>query len=115
MDNSLGIVGYGIVGQPLEYGFKKDPIFIYDKYKDFLSLEEVCKKAEFIFLAVPTPMTADYTGIDLTIVEESVSEIAKRISGTDKILVIKSSVIPGTTASLAKKYPEIKIAFNPNF
>ena len=41
MDNPIGIVGYGIVGQALEYGFKKEPIFIYDKFKDFLSLKEV--------------------------------------------------------------------------
>ncbi len=115
MDNPLGIVGYGIVGQAVEYGFKKEPIYIYDKFKDFLSLEEVCQKAEFIFLAVPTPMTSSYTAIDLSIVNETVGEIAKHIKGTDKILVIKSTVVPGTTLRLAKEYPDVQFAFNPEF
>lgn len=115
MDNPLGIVGYGIVGQAVEYGFKKEPIFIYDKFKDFLTLEEVCKNSEFIFLAVPTPMTADYTGIDLSIVNDTVAEIANLIKGTDKILVIKSTVIPGTTLRLTKEHPGVNLAFNPEF
>lgn len=115
MDNPIGIVGYGIVGQAVEYGFKKEPTSIYDKYKNFLPLSEVCKKSEFIFVCVPTPMTEDYSGIDLSIVEEVVSEIASYIKNTDKILVLKSTIVPGTTQRLSKKYPEINICFNPEF
>lgn len=115
MDTPLGIIGYGIVGQAVEYGFKSEPIFIYDKYKDFLPLEEVCKKSEFIFICVPTPIKEDESGIDLSIVEENVSEIAKFISGTDKIIVIKSTIIPGTTRDLTKKYSLTNICFNPEF
>lgn len=115
LKNPIGIIGYGIVGQAVEYGFKNEPIFIYDKYKDFLTLEEVCQRGEFIFLAVPTPMTPDYRSIDLTIVNETVSEIAKLIKGTDKILVIKSTVIPGTTLRFSKEYPDAHFAFNPEF
>lgn len=115
MDNPIGIVGYGIVGQAVEYGFKKEPIYIYDKFKDLLPLEEVCKKSEFIFVCVPTPMTQNYTGIDLTIVEEVVGEITSLIKGTDKILVLKSTIVPGTTARLSEKYPDLNICFNPEF
>lgn len=115
MDNPLGIVGYGIVGQAVEYGFKDEPIFIYDKFKDSLTLDDVCKRAEFIFVTVPTPMTDDYSKIDLAIVEEVVSQIAKEIEGTDKILVIKSTVVPGTTDKLSKKFPNVNICFNPEF
>lgn len=115
MDNPIGIVGYGIVGQALEYGFKKEPIFIYDKFKDFLSLKEVCEKSEFIFVCVPTPFKADESGIDLTIVNEVVDEISTYISGTDKICVIKSTVIPGTTQEASKRNPDVQFAFNPEF
>lgn len=115
MDNQLGIVGYGIVGQAVEYGFKNEPIFIYDKFKPFLSLEEVCKRGEFIFICVPTPIKEDHSSIDLSIVEENVDQIVKLTSGTDKIIVIKSTVIPGTTRRLSQKYPKVSICFNPEF
>ncbi|MBI2022092.1 hypothetical protein HYS93_04430 [Candidatus Daviesbacteria bacterium] len=115
MKNPIGIVGYGIVGQAVEYGFKNEPIFIYDKFKPFLSLEEVCQKGEFIFLCVPTPILDDHSGIDLSIVEENVEAIAKLIKDTDKILVIKSTVVPGTTSALIKRYPKVSICFNPEF
>lgn len=114
-ENTIGIVGYGIVGQAVEYGFKKEQIFKYDKFKDLLSLEEVCQKSEFIFICVPTPILEDGSGIDLSIVEEVIGETAKFIKGTDKIIVIKSTSVPGTTARLSKQYPDINFAFNPEF
>lgn len=115
MDNPLGIIGYGIVGQAVEYGFKNEPILIYDKYKPFLPIDEVCKKSEFIFICVPTPIRQDYSGIDLSIVEENAASISENVSGTDKIVVIKSTVVPGTTKKLSEKYPKVQFAFNPEF
>lgn len=114
-ENTIGIIGYGIVGQAVEYGFKSEKIFIYDKFKDYLTLEEVCKNSEFIFICVPTPILDDGSGIDLSFVEENVDQIAKLIEGTDKIIVIKSTSVPGTTARLAAKYPNVKFSFNPEF
>jgi len=117
----LGIIGYGIVGQALAYGFSqpeikdKYQIRYYDKYKESESLEQVVGKSEFIFICLPTPMKQDESGIDLTIIEELIKEITKLTDNTDKIIVIKSTVIPGTTVSLEKKYPKAKFAFNPEF
>lgn len=115
MNNQIGIIGYGIVGQAIEYGFKGEDIFIYDKFKNYLTLPEVCKKSEFIFVSVPTPIMENESGIDLSIVEEVVGEVAKEIDGTDKILIIKSTVIPGSTAEFQKKYPKVNFCFNPEF
>lgn len=115
MNYQIGIIGYGIVGQAVEYGFKGDDIYIYDKFKDYLTLSEVCKKSEFIFVAVPTPILENESGIDLSIVEEVVSEIAKEVKGTDKIVVLKSTIVPGTTALFEKKYPDVNFCFNPEF
>lgn len=117
----LGIIGYGIVGQALAYGFSqpeikdKYEIRYFDKYKETESLESVISNSEFIFICLPTPMKDDETGIDLSIIEEMVSEIAKFTDGTDKIIVIKSTVAPGTTASLEKKFPKSNFAMNPEF
>ncbi len=117
----LGIIGYGIVGQAVAYGFSqpeikdKYEIRYYDKYKETATLEEVVKMSEFIFICLPTPMKADESGIDLSIIEDSIAEITKITNATDKIIVIKSTVVPGTTASLGKKHPRSNFAFNPEF
>lgn len=117
----LGIIGYGIVGQALAYGFSqpdikdKYEIKYYDKYKDTASLEEVVSRSEFVFICLPTPMREDESGIDLSIIEEMVKEITKYTDNTDKIIVIKSTVVPGTTAALEKKFPKSNFAMNPEF
>ena len=58
---------------------------------------------------------ADESGIDLSIVDEMVAKIAKLASGSDKIIIIKSTVTPGTTVKYIKKYPEVLFCFNPEF
>ncbi len=116
---NIGIIGWGVVGQASGAGFAKDPknkIFWFDKYKKGPNtFTQVIKKSEFIFICVPTPMFSDNSGIDLTIVREVVEKIAPKIRGTDKVLIIKSTVIPGTTIGFAKKYPKTLFAMNPEF
>ena len=51
----IGIVGYGVVGKAIEYGFKDNAeILISDPaYKDIsVSMEEMANDCEFIFVAV---------------------------------------------------------------
>jgi len=117
---NLGIIGYGFVGQAVANGFNvasagKDTIRFFDKYKDTLPLEEVVRKSEFIFVGLPTPMKEDESGIDLSIIEEVVTEIAKYTNDTDKIVILKSTITPGTTASLEKAHPKTQFCFNPEF
>ncbi|MBI4033328.1 MAG: UDP-glucose/GDP-mannose dehydrogenase family protein, partial [Candidatus Blackburnbacteria bacterium] len=76
---------------------------------------EVISSSEFLFVCVPTPIYSDYSGIDPSIVDSVVFDVASKVSGTDKILIIKSTVIPGTTAGYAKKYPKVKFAMVPEF
>ncbi len=117
----LGIIGYGIVGQALAYGFSrpeikdKYEIRYYDKYKKTESLESVIENSEFIFICLPTPMKENESGIDLSIIENSTRKITKYTDNTDKIIVIKSTVAPGTTAKLEKQYPKSNFAMNPEF
>lgn len=112
---SIGIIGYGIVGQAVEYGFSNYEVHIYDKYKPSETLAAVVKASEFIFVCLPTPIRSDESGIDLSIINDSIADITKLTTGTDKIIVIKSTVVPGTTESLAKKYSKSLFSFNPEF
>jgi UDPglucose 6-dehydrogenase len=115
---NIGIVGWGVVGQAVGNGFatkKTNKIRWYSRTPGPFTKEEVIAKSDILFLCVPTPMFSDNSGIDLSIVEETVDFIAPKIANTEKILVIKSTVVPGTTASFKKKYPHTKFAMNPEF
>ena len=116
---NVGIIGWGYVGCATGKGFstnKSNKIFWYDKYKKSPNtLSDIVEKSEFIFVSVPTPMFRDYSGMDMSIVLSVISEIAPKLKGTEKIVIIKSTTLPGTTAGLAKKYPDVHFAMNPEF
>jgi len=109
-DLSVGIVGVGMVGGALKNYFEKKgaKLFLYDKGRNLGSIEEV-NRADIIFACVPTPFDKN-KGFDLSYIEECCSNI-----GGEKIIVIKSTVLPGTTEALQKKYPLHKFVFNPEF
>lgn len=117
--NKIGIIGYGFVGEATAKGFatsNENEVFWYDKFKESPNtLEEVVTNSEFIFICLPTPMYRDYSGMDMTIVEGVIEEIAPKLFGTEKVLIIKSTALPGTTQKYQDKYPEVKFAMNPEF
>lgn len=114
----IGIIGYGIVGKAAGEGFatkKSNQVYWYSRQKGPWTPEEVVEKSEFLFICVPTPMFSNGSGIDLSIINDVVKFVAPKIKGTKKILTIKSTVVPGTTKGLAKKYPRVNFAMNPEF
>lgn len=123
MDNNsgfaVGVIGYGYVGRATGEGLATNPnnkVFWYDKFKKSPNtLKEVVEKSDFIFIAVPTPIFSDYSGMDMSIVEEVVGKVAKEIKDSGKIVIIKSTSLPGTTKKLAAKYPKINFVMNPEF
>ncbi len=107
-----GIAGVGMVGGALEDYFKEREdveTFLYDKGKGIGSPDEI-DKADIVFVCVPTPYKKESKGFDLSYVEET----CKNLTG-NKAVVIKSTVLPGTTEKLQKDFPEHKFLFNPEF
>lgn len=111
----IGIIGYGFVGQAVAYGFSNHEIHIYDKYKNSEDLKDVVESSDYIFVCLPTPIKEDESGIDLSIMDESISKIDKYTDGTDKVIIIKSTVVPGTTQRYIDKYSGSQFCFNPEF
>jgi len=115
----IGIIGQGFVGKAVYNKFKKYyQTHTYDKYngEGNETLEELVKKSIYIFVCVPTPMNSD--GSCSTSIVEDVLEEVNLISenlGERKVVVIKSTVICGTTERLNKKFNNIDIVFNPEF
>ena len=129
----IGIVGRGFVGSAVEFGFSPqtgcdvDDLYIYDKDKlrSLHSLEDVVLYSDFIFLSVPTPSNEDGS-INLSYVEDAlqrISEITAEIeqeispvpTDLDNIVLIRSTVTPGTTKKLQEKYQNLRLVFNPEF
>ncbi len=118
----IGIVGQGYVGTAIKVGFEPHyDLETYDKYdesKSTCELSDMVAECEVIFVCVPTPMDKDGT-CHTNIVESVVEEIDEWVSRYHKdikpIIVIKSTVPPGTTTRLHKKYKGVDVIFNPEF
>jgi UDPglucose 6-dehydrogenase len=113
-NTKIGVIGLGMVGGALQRYFERKSVelFLYDKDKKIGSSDEVMK-ADYIYICVPTPPTTDFH-CDVSIVEEVVKLIDEKKTGK-KVVIIKSTVVPGTTERLQKQYPDLVLLFNPEF
>lgn len=109
--NKICIVGLGVVGSQVKKwfeGFPQYTVFGFDPNKQSDSWD-TCKEADCFFIAVPTPYKED-SEYDLSYLEDAVSKIPD-----GKIVIIKSTVNPGTTDYFQDKYPDKIFLFNPEF
>jgi len=122
--NKIGIVGQGFVGTAVREGLQKYfTILTYDKdtTKCTNALDEVVERCRVIFLCLPTPMVGNTGECYLGIIKSVLDEIdpicgEKDYYGNEKrIVVIKSTVPPGTTKDFDDTYPNIDFVFNPEF
>jgi len=111
----LGILGVGWIGTPLKRYFEEfqgyrvgEDLFTYD------ILPEKCagdiNDADIIFVCLPTPRNPNDGRCNLSIIAENLPKIKG-----EKIIVLKSTIPPGTTEYFQKKYPHHKFLFNPEF
>jgi UDPglucose 6-dehydrogenase len=118
----IGIIGQGFVGTAVREGMKKyfdvrcfdkDP----NKYRNCSSIFDVIENTNECFLCVPTPMKRSGE-CDLSIVRNALSEIDSCVYSLNKnnyIVIIKSTIPPGTTDELNVEFKNLSIVFNPEF
>jgi nucleotide sugar dehydrogenase len=114
---NIGIIGVGMVGKPLMNWFLKKGwergknLFCYDtdpKKGYFDSVTE----ASIVFICVPTPSNPDGS-CNISVVESVVNQLP---DNSKRIVVIKSTVPPGTVVGFAEKYKAKGVfLFNPEF
>ncbi len=108
----IGIVGVGYLGGAVKYWFDKQKFesFFYDKHKEIGSLRDL-NKADVIFVCLPTPYIEEKKkGFD----DSAIKEVLKELKG-EKIIVIRSTVLPGSTEGYQKEYPQHRFLMNPEF
>lgn len=108
----IGVVGHGIVGSAVSHGFKKlgHDLKVHD-IKLKTTIEDLLD-TEVCFVCVPTP--SEPSGqCNTTIVEQVILELNNLDYGG--IVVIKSTVEPGTTERMISKYKNVRVSFVPEF
>jgi nucleotide sugar dehydrogenase len=99
----IGIIGYGMVGQAVEYGFSKTKVFVCDPKYNHVTVKGLCLlNPEAIFVCVPTP--TDDTNYSL--VTSVLNEIFEM--NYQGIVIVKSTILP----QYLEKYD---IVYNPEF
>jgi len=116
----IGIVGNGFVGSSVAFGFSPQTgcdaeIKIYDKdeSKSTNTMSETLE-SDFIFVSVPTPSNEDGS-INLDIVYDCFHEMSMLNKRKDNVILLRSTVVPGTTRALKNKFRNLNIVFNPEF
>jgi UDPglucose 6-dehydrogenase len=106
----IGIIGAGVVGGALATYLREQgaDVRVYDPQKGHVDMPAV-NQASTLFICVPTPYTPG-RGFDDTHLLDAIA----RIDGA-KTVVIKSTVLPGTTALLQTRHPQHRFIFNPEF
>jgi len=108
----IGIIGVGIVGSAIKYGFEKlgHNVYTHDT-RHYTSIEDV-KDTEVVFICVPTPSLKNGK-CNVHIVKDVVFELDRL--DYKGVIAIKSTVEPGTTQRLQEKYTDRTICYVPEF
>lgn len=116
----VGVMGLGMVGGAAFRYFEQHRGFVpgqtligYDPAKPGFDDLSPLQKADIVFIAVPTPYRTGEDGVvgfDLSYVRQAI----RALEG-EKVVVIKSTVLPGATDQLQSEFPQHKILFSPEF
>ncbi len=109
-NEKIGIIGAGIVGGSLLRYLESEgaDVSAYDPPKGHASPDAVAD-ADIVFVCVPTPYTPG-RGFDDSFMLDAIGGIPG-----GKIIVIKSTVLPGTTELMQERFPQHRFMFNPEF
>src|SRR3990167_1699122 len=106
----IGFIGQGWIGKAYADNFEERGFEVvrYSLEKPWVKNKGRIKDCDIVFVAVWTPTTPK--GFDISVVKSVLPLV-----GRGKIAVIKSTILPGTTVELQKKFPDITVLFSPEF
>jgi UDP-glucose 6-dehydrogenase len=106
----IGFIGQGWIGKAYADNFEERDYDVvrYSLEKPWVKNKEKIKDCDIVFIAVWTPTTPK--GFDISVVESVLPLVGK-----GKIAVLKSTILPGTTEMLQKKFPHAILLYSPEF
>ncbi|OGG80375.1 hypothetical protein A3A39_04285 [Candidatus Kaiserbacteria bacterium RIFCSPLOWO2_01_FULL_54_13] len=106
----MGFIGQGYVGGSYANNFEKRGFSVvrYSLEEPYRANKEKIRDCDIVFVCVPTPTTP--RGFDASIVEKGLSLVGK-----GKIAIIKSTLQPGATRRLQKKFSGTLVLCSPEF
>lgn len=107
---NIGFIGQGFIGKSYADDLEKRgcPVVRYSLEEPYRKNKGKIRECGTVFIAVPTPTTP--RGFDASVVRSSLS-----LAKPGATIVIKSTLLPGTTRSLQKKFPKLFIMHSPEF
>jgi len=112
LKTKVGVIGQGFVGKTYaDFLEKKEGVEVirYSLDDQFIHNKEDIKDCEIVLVAVPTPTHRAF-GQDLSALNGAMG-----IIGPGAIVIIKSTVLPGTTRTLSEVHPDKVVLFSPEF
>lgn len=106
----IGFIGQGWIGSNYADDFEARgyETVRYGLEEQYVDNKDLIQGCDIVLIAVPTPTTP--TGFDDSIVREAIGLVGK-----GKVAVVKSTIVPGTTASLQEQYPDVLVMHSPEF
>lgn len=106
----IGFIGQGFVGKNIADDFESrgHEVVRYALEEPYHQNKDKIQECDIVFIAVPTPTTPK--GFDMSLIEELLPLV-----GEGKTAVVKSTITPGSTEALQKKFPRHFVFFSPEF
>lgn len=106
----IGFIGQGYVGKNTANDFEARGFDIvrYSLEPEYIGNKEAIRECNIVFVAVPTPTTPE--GFDFSIVEASLPLLKDGAT-----VVLKSTLLPGTSKGLQERFPKLQVLFSPEF
>lgn len=112
MENSktVGFIGQGWIGKHYadELEGRGFSVVRYAKEPQYEGNRDAIVDCDIVLIAVPTPTTPE--GFD-----DSIIRAVLPLVGRGKTAVLKSTIVPGTTARLQDAFPDIVLLYSPEF
>lgn len=117
----VGFVGQGFIGKNYADDFEKRgyEVVRYALEEPYKANKEKIKECEIVFVAVPTPTVPTgkkrNDGKRQVHFDDSIVREAVKVAGKNSIVVIKSTIVPGTSELIQKENREKIILHSPEF
>ena len=107
---NIGFIGQGFIGKSYADDVERrgHAVVRYALEEPYVRNKDRIRACDIVFIAVPTPTTPK--GFDYSVVASALTLV-----GAGKTAVIKSTILPGTTAKLQKKFPTLFVMHSPEF